>query len=66
MKYENEMLKAIHQDAKAMCKVGAITKEKLSEFDEMCLKNPPNKKQKSSVCADDNSVKIKIAGHATA
>jgi len=31
MKYENEMLKAIHQDAKTMCKVDAITKEKLSD-----------------------------------
>ena len=63
MKYENEMLKTIHQDAKAMYKVGAITKEKLSEFDEMCL-NPNTDKKSAPVYIDDNS--IKIADHATA
>jgi len=66
MKYENEMLKAIHQDAKAMYKAGAITKEKLLEFDEMCLKNPKSLKKSAPVYTNDNSAKMKISNHATA
>jgi len=66
MKYENEALKVIHQGAIDKYKAGVITEARMREFDEMCLKNPKTKKQTSSVCANDNSAKIKISSHATA
>jgi len=66
MKYKSEACEALHENAIAMYKVGGITEERMREYDEMCLKNSKTKKQKPSVCADDNSVKIKIANHATA
>jgi len=65
MKYESEALKEIHQAAKDKFKAGVITEASMREYNEICLKNPKTKKQASSVYADDNSVKIKIASHAT-
>ena len=55
MKYESEILKVIHQDAKAMYKIGAITEARMREYDEMCLANPKTEKKFSPVYADDNS-----------
>ncbi|MCL2230932.1 MAG: hypothetical protein FWC01_07525 [Treponema sp.] len=66
MKYENEALKEIHQGAIDKYKAGVITEARMSEFDEMCLKNPKIKKQVSSVYTDNDSAKIKITSHATA
>ena len=36
-KYKSEALMAIHQDAKALYRIGAISPERLREFDELCL-----------------------------
>ncbi|MCL2252761.1 MAG: hypothetical protein FWC12_12720 [Treponema sp.] len=66
MKYESDIMKAMHQEAVAMYKIGGITEERMQEYDELCLKNPKIKKQSSPVNNDKNSVKLKIAGHATA
>jgi len=66
MKYESKILKEMHQEAIEMYKLGGITEARMHEYDELCLKNPKIKKQASSVYVDDNSVKIKIANHATA
>jgi len=66
MKYESEALKVIHQDAKEMYKIGAITEARMSEYDEMCLKNHKAAKKSAPVYTDDNSVNIKMTGHATA
>jgi len=66
MKYESEMLKVIHQDAKAMYKAGAITEARMREYDEMCLKNYKLAKQASPVFADDTAIKHKQMSHATA
>jgi len=65
MKYESKILKEMHVEAMEMYKLGGITEARMREYDEMCLKNPKTKKQISPVCDDDNSLKIKIAGHAT-
>jgi DNA-binding transcriptional regulator YiaG len=65
MKYESEILKVIHQDAKEMYKIGAITEANMREFDELCLSNPKTK-NKPSVYADDNSVNVEHISHATA
>ena len=67
MKYESEALKVIHQDAKEMYKIGAITEARMREFDEMCLANPKTKNKSSPpVYADDNSVNVEHISHATA
>ena len=37
MKYKSEIYEVIHQDALACFEVGAISEEKMREYDEMCL-----------------------------
>jgi len=64
MKYKSEACEALYEHAVELYKIGAITEERMREYDELCLKNPKTKKQ-ASVC-NDNNVKLKIAGHATA
>jgi len=66
MKYESEILKVIHQDAKAMYKIGAITEARMREYDEACLSKPKTKNKPSSVYADNNSVNVEQISHATA
>jgi len=66
MKYESEILKAMHQEAKEMYKIGAITEARMREYDEMCLSNPKTKNKSSSVYANDNSVNTEQIRHATA
>ena len=66
MKYESEILKVIHQDAKAMYKIGAITEARMREYDEACLASPKTKNKSSPVYADDNSVNAEHISHATA
>jgi len=65
MKYESEALKVIHQSAKDMYKVGAITEGRMREYDEMCLKNYKPAKKASSFYADDASVNHKQMSPAT-
>ena len=65
MKYKSDIFKVIHQDAVEMYKIGGITEVSMREYDEMCLKNPKIKKQRSPVYTGDNSGKIKITNHAT-
>jgi DNA-binding transcriptional regulator YiaG len=36
-KYKSDIYEAIHQDALADFEVGAITEERMREYDEMCL-----------------------------
>ena len=36
-KYKSEALMVMHQDAKALYRIGAMSAERLQEFDEMCL-----------------------------
>jgi len=37
MKYKSEIFEVVHQDATEMFKIGAISEERMREFDEMCL-----------------------------
>ena len=41
MKYKSEIYEVIHQDAVADFEVGAISEERMREFDEMCLVQEP-------------------------
>ena len=66
MKYESEALKVIHQDAKAMYKIGAITEADMREFDELCFASPKTKNKSSLVYADGKSVNVEHISHATA
>jgi DNA-binding transcriptional regulator YiaG len=66
MKYESEILKVMHKEAKEMYKIGAITEARMREYDEMCLSNHKIKNKSSPAYADDNSVDIKHINHATA
>jgi DNA-binding transcriptional regulator YiaG len=65
MKYESEILEAMHQEAIEMYKIGAITEARMREYDEMCL-NPKTENKSSPVYADDNPVNIEHISHATA
>ena len=58
MKYISEASQVIHEQAVALFKIGAITEERMREYDEMCLKNPKEKKT-SPVYSDDNTMDIK-------
>jgi DNA-binding transcriptional regulator YiaG len=40
-KYQSEILGVIHQDAEAMYAVGAISAERMREYDEDCLIHDP-------------------------
>jgi DNA-binding transcriptional regulator YiaG len=65
MKYESEILEAMHQEAIEMYKIGAITEARMREYDEMCLSNPKTENKFPSACADDNPVNIEHINHAT-
>lgn len=41
MKYESDILEAIHENAVSNFKIGAISTERMREYDEMCLVNEP-------------------------
>jgi putative transcriptional regulator len=64
MKYDSEIIEAMHQEAKEMYKIGVISEARMREYDEMCLDNPKAKQE--SIPAYDNSVNIKHISHATA
>jgi DNA-binding transcriptional regulator YiaG len=66
MKYEREILKVMHKEAKEMYKIGAISEARMREYGEMCLSNPKTKNKSSPVYTDDNSADIKQISHATA
>jgi len=64
MKYDSEIIKAMHQEAKEMHKIGVISDAGMREYDEMCLDNKTEKKSPPVFAEDNNSTKI--ASHATA
>jgi DNA-binding transcriptional regulator YiaG len=64
MKYDSEIIEAMHKEAIEMRKIGVISEARMREYDEMCLDNPKAKQE--SISAYDNSVKIKHVSHATA
>jgi len=66
MKYESEIIEAMHQEAKEMYKIGVITEARMREYDEMCLSNPKMEKKSSSAYADNNSVNVEKIKQATA
>jgi len=41
MKYKSEIYEVVHQDAVEMFKIGAISEERMREFDKMCLVKEP-------------------------
>ena len=41
MKYKSDAYEAIHENATAMYEIGAISEEKMREFNEMCLVQEP-------------------------
>jgi putative transcriptional regulator len=42
MKYKSDILEMIHENATANFKIGAISEERMREYDEMCLEEKPN------------------------
>ena len=45
MKYKSEIYGAIHQDAVEMFKVGAISEDRMKEYDEKCIVQEPETAQ---------------------
>jgi len=41
MKYKSEIYEVVHQDAVEMFKIGAISEERMGEFDKMCFVKEP-------------------------
>ena len=48
MKYKSEIYEVVHQDATEMFKIGAISKERMREFDKMCLASETDAAETSS------------------
>ena len=48
MKYKSEIYEVVHQDATEMFKIGAISKERMREFDKMCLASETDAAEASS------------------
>ena len=42
MKYKSDILEMIHENATTNFKIGAISEERMREYDEMCLEEKPN------------------------
>jgi DNA-binding transcriptional regulator YiaG len=49
MKYKSDILEVIHQSAVDKFEIGAISKARMREYDEMCLAEESNTKQKIAV-----------------
>ena len=49
MKYKGEVYEVVHQDAVSMYKVGAISEERMKEYDEMCLAQEPDYEAEKSL-----------------
>jgi DNA-binding transcriptional regulator YiaG len=47
MKYKSDILETIHENATANFEIGAISKERMREYDEMCLIEPSQKTQRT-------------------
>jgi len=47
MKYKSEIYEVIHQDATADYEAGAISEEKMKEYDKMCLVQEPETSYKA-------------------
>ena len=43
-RYYSEALEAVHQSAKDLFEIGAITEDEMKEFDEGCFVKEPDKK----------------------
>ena len=63
MKYKSEAMEAVYEQAVAMYKIGAITEDRMHEYDKMCLKNPEVKKISTSDYSD-KSTDFKHISHA--
>ena len=46
-KYYSEALKAVHQSARDLYEIGAISEEEMKEFDEGCFVKDPGKEFKT-------------------
>jgi len=47
MKYKSDILEVIHENATANFEIGAISEERMREYDEMCLVEESKIKQKN-------------------
>jgi putative transcriptional regulator len=59
MKYKSDAYEAVHEDAVSMYEIGAISEERMKEYDEMCLAQKTNP-------AVDEAEKSIVKEHATA
>jgi len=51
-KYYSEASEAVHESAQGLFKVGAITRDRMKEFDEMCLAQKPKEAHKTGSPAE--------------
>ena len=49
MRYKSEIYEVVHQDAMAMFEIGAISEERMREFDKMCLASETDSDEASGV-----------------
>jgi putative transcriptional regulator len=52
VKYKSDAYEAIHEDAMADFEIGAISKERMREYDEMCLVQEPKPARKTEQVAE--------------
>ena len=49
MKYKSDILETIHENATANFEIGAISGERMREYDEMCLTEDSKKTQRTDI-----------------
>ena len=63
MKYKSDAFEAIHEDAVSMYEIGAISEERMKEYDEMCLVKESEPAYKTEKPAESPA---RVMEHATA
>ena len=61
MKYDNEILKVLHEGAIDKFKAGVITEARMREYDEMCLTKPKPVKKPAPVYKKEKSVTMRLS-----
>ena len=62
MKYKSDILEIIHENATANFEIGAISKERMCEYDEMCLVKEKEKAPQHEASEEENLPDTVLSG----
>ena len=66
MKYRSDILELIHENARTNFKIGAISEERMREYDELCLVPEANAAEYETALKNENSEEKKHINIVTA